>query len=119
GEGCNSEPLLPEAGLYDPGSDRWTRLDTTATAGARVGQAIVWTGKRVLVWGGWSGADLADGFLFDPASGDWTRMDAAGAPPARHAISALAWTGTQMIVWGGIGAGAQPMNSGGVYTPPW
>jgi hypothetical protein len=71
---------------------------------ARTGPSALFTGERMLVWGGDRGglftyADIAmDGLSFDPASGRWRRIRSAPLSELRPEMSA--WTGTEMIVFG-------------------
>lgn len=65
---------------------------------ARVGHAAVWTGEKVLLWGGNRGGnfdfgDVAmDGLSFDPSSGRWQRIpEPQRLPPFQPAVEA--WTG--------------------------
>ena len=62
--------------------------------------SAVWTGTRMLVWGGYGGDPLGDGASYDPGSNTWSPIAGLGAPSPRYVHRAV-WTGTQMIVWGG------------------
>ncbi len=77
---------------------------TTATANApsaRGGHSGIWTGQKLIVWGGRNGSSfLGDGALYDPATDAWTTLPTAGAPSARAGHVAL-WTGSEMLVFGG------------------
>ena len=77
--------------------------DTDAPA-ARYANAAIWTGARMLVWGGHNNTGiLNDGALYDPASDSWSALGLSGAPAARYsAASVLA--GDTDLVWGGQGA---------------
>src|SRR3989442_5795333 len=85
---------------------------TNAPTG-RYSHTAIWTGTRMIVWGG---NDLTNpvntGGQYDPAN-SWTATTTASAPAARYYHTAV-WTGTKMIVWGGI-AGAALNNSGQYY----
>jgi hypothetical protein len=61
----------------------------------------VWTGDRVLIWGGRSGLDLypPDSAAYDPASAGWARSRRGPLPP--RAGHTAVWTGDRMLVWGG------------------
>src|SRR5438046_851208 len=63
---------------------------------------VVWTGNKMLVWGGSSGSGkfYNDGGVYDPAANSWGAIPTNGAPGPRFAHTAV-WTGTEMIVWGG------------------
>jgi len=38
--------------IYDPVADSWSPTTTVGAASARDGQASIWTGSQMLVWGG-------------------------------------------------------------------
>jgi len=81
-------------------------------SGAPVGQyahAAVWTGSRMLVWGGGAGG------RYDPAADQWTPMSSVGAPSPRSYVSSV-WTGSKMLVWGGYD-GTSTVGTGGRYDP--
>jgi N-acetylneuraminic acid mutarotase len=99
--------LLSRSGrLYDPGTDTWTEMSPATNA--LIDHSTVWTGTRMIVWGGWTwdaagisrGRSLSTGSAYDPARDTWTPLAEAGAPEPRGSHSAV-WTGTSMIVWGG------------------
>ena len=105
-------------------SDSWqwmTRGAQSAPA-ARDGVLTVWTGTRMLIWGGQpSGAYnfLNTGFCYDPIADSWNSMSVTNAPSARYSCTAI-WTGREMIVWGGVpasGGGNACLNSGARYDP--
>ena len=67
----------------------------------------VWTGSKMIVWGGWTGsADPNTGGIYDPATDTWTATSTVGAPTARAGHTAV-WTGSKMIVWGGRRPGSE------------
>jgi N-acetylneuraminic acid mutarotase len=105
-----------EGGRYDPVTNTWMATSTTGAPQARGYHTAVWTGSRMIVWGGveLGGNYLNDGGLYDPVGNTWTAMSTTGAPSARHSHTAV-WTGSRMIVWGGVGIGYR--NDGGVYDP--
>jgi hypothetical protein len=104
-------------GRYDPALDTWRPTTLTGAPTARWGHTAVWTGARVLVWGGedQSGNKLATGGRYDPALDTWSPISTSGAPTARRYHTAV-WTGSRMVVWGGEGA-VFPFNTGGRYDP--
>ena len=103
-------------GLYDPATDSWTAMSTTGAPSGRYYHTAVWTGSKMIVWGGSGSSGYANtGGVYDPATDSWTAMSTTGAPSARQYHTAV-WTGTRMIVWGGYGASGYA-NTGGVYDP--
>jgi N-acetylneuraminic acid mutarotase len=111
GQGISPNNYLQSGGRYDPESDVWASISATGAPDTRRGQFSVWTGSRMIVWGG----DRLGG-RYDPATDVWTSLTADGAPVPRSGM-AMVWTGSSMIVWGGTVVGARYPNSGGRYDP--
>jgi len=106
-------------GIYDPAARTWKSTSTTGAPTARFGHTAVWTGSKMLVWGGFGVANLEDaGGIYDPESDTWAPMSTMGQPPPRFAHTVV-WTGSKMIVWGGAGGpgGVNVLGSGGIYDP--
>jgi N-acetylneuraminic acid mutarotase len=99
---------------YNLAANRWRRL--TSMPSGRNGAKAVWTGTRLLVWGGLTGrdparqADAGDGFAYDPRTDRWSTIPRW--PLHARGGSAIAWTGRALIVWGGGKGVCKP---GGVY----
>jgi hypothetical protein len=108
--------IFNTGGQYDPVGNTWTTATTTAGAPtARYSHTAVWTGTRMIVWGGYDGAPLNTGGQYDPVSNTWTTATTtAGAPTVRNGYTAV-WTGTRMIVWGGADSTPTYFNTGGQY----
>ncbi len=103
-------------GRYDPATDSWTPTSTAQVPSPRGSHSAVWTGNRMLVWGGNSGSGpLNTGGRYDPAADTWTPTSTVDAPSPRGLHTAV-WTGGQMLVWGGAG-GSGVLNTGGRYDP--
>jgi hypothetical protein len=109
-------------GLYDPVSDTWSSTSLVGAPSGRESHTAVWTGSRMIVWGGYGGAELDTGGEYAPVTDSWTPTPTAGAPAARHFHTAV-WTGSLMIVWGGgdfgssLKTGARYNASTHVWTP--
>jgi hypothetical protein len=103
--------LANTGGIYDPATNSWTATTTTGGPSARSGHSAIWTGSKMIVWGG-SGNT---GAIYDPATDSWTPSSTIGAPSPRGSHAAV-WTGTRMIVWGGMD-GAGYLDTGGIYDP--
>jgi N-acetylneuraminic acid mutarotase len=104
-------------GRYDPRFDAWApTIQTFNTPSARSRHTVVWTGKEMIVWGGYQSAVRQDGARYDPALDRWTATSTTSAPAARQRHSAV-WTGSRMIVWGGADSGALYVSTGGSYDP--
>ncbi|MSU04254.1 MAG: hypothetical protein EXS23_03330 [Pedosphaera sp.] len=76
----------------------------------------VWTGSKMIIWGGLTLAGLlGDGASYDPATDSWTSLSSTNAPTARSSHAAV-WTGSEMIVLGGETATGATA-TGGAYDP--
>jgi hypothetical protein len=95
----------PAAGLaYDPDTQEWRML--TPPPELRGHPAVVWTGTRLLIWGGTVDDDGVEGFTlsntgfsYDPATDAWAALPAAPLDPQTYPFHV--WTGQELIVWGG------------------
>lgn len=100
----------------DATAPAWVSTSTTAAPSVRVWGSAIYTGSKMVVWGGTNGTSRLDtGGVFDPVSNSWTATNMTGAPAARE-FHASVWTGTHMIVWGGNNGGTY-YNDGFKYDP--
>ena len=76
----------------------------------------VWTGTRMIVWGGGGNTALNTGGRYDPTTDAWDPTSTMNAPSGRYSHTAI-WTGTQMIVWGGRDALGAGVSTGSRYDP--
>ena len=68
--------------------------------GPRDTPALVWSGREMIVWGGFgTTGPLDDGAAFDPTTGEWRVI--AQAPIDARSLPQVAWTGSEMLVVGG------------------
>jgi len=109
--GENGITRLSDGATYDPKANSWTTLSTINAPPIRKYHTAVWTGSKMLVWGG-DGVSTSGG-IYDPYYGTWGPTTTIYAPPARLYHSAV-WTGSEMIIWGG-GDGSNFYNTGGRY----
>ncbi len=94
----------------------WLAMSTTGAPSGGSAGAAVWTGQRLLVWGGQSGgAFLGNGAAYDPAADSWTAINAANAPSARSS-AAFVWTGQELLIFAGQTA-AGSASDGAAYNP--
>jgi hypothetical protein len=129
-------------GMYNLASNSWSTTKTNLINGtggptARSNHTAVWTGSKMIVWGGIddgpagsceSGESSCNvtpdqggsGSLYDPTTDTWTAMSTTNAPLARHNTSSV-WTGQYFMLWGGM---YKPTTStrgyystGGYYAP--
>jgi N-acetylneuraminic acid mutarotase len=103
-------------GRYNPATDTWSPTSLVNAPPARTQHAAVWTGARMIVFGGnGAGGFLNTGGRYDPATDAWQSTSTVQAPPASISFTAV-WAGTRMIVWGGT-TGPAYRSSGGRYDP--
>lgn len=103
-------------------------LPTLGQPSPRYGHTAVWTGKEMIVWGGFdeNGESIAGGGIYGNASwrgtdGSWRELggDMENSPTTRGFHTAI-WTGEEMIVWGGYaldGVVEIYLNDGSAYNP--
>ncbi len=105
---------LPMTGGVTHGT--WSTLSAAGAPSARQGHSAVWTGSRLIVWGGKAGgAPLGDGASYDPHTDAWTPLPSDLAPSRRSGHVAF-WTGREMLVFGGEDASGA-LSTGAAYDP--
>jgi N-acetylneuraminic acid mutarotase len=102
-------------GRYNPVTDTWIAMSTLGAPEPRESHTAVWTGSKMIVWGGWGNTYLNSGGVYDPATDTWQTVSITDVPPARTGHTAV-WSGNEMIVWGGSGSGGI-LNNGARYDP--
>jgi len=104
-------------GRFNPATNSWTATPTAGAPQMRDSQATVWTGTKMVIWGGGNEnfVPKGTGGRYDPATNTWQATTATGAPAARVFHSAV-WSGSRMIVWGGWN-GTQDVDTGALYDP--
>lgn len=120
----NTSPYnCPNTGFrYNPTSNTWTamRADATAPSG-RFGASAVWTGSRMVIWGGLdpAGTALNTGSRYNPVTDTWSATRADATTPPAAATSASVWTGSRMLVWSGYKTSPtfSTSTNGGSYDP--
>jgi hypothetical protein len=122
-------------GRYDPATDSW-RAVTTPAGMVRAGASAVWTGSRMVVWGGSTVACCQcgqnynvyydTGRAYDPLLDFWTPGSiGSGAlfKPTKRAGHRAVWNGFDMIVWGGVEqlpcSGGTLYKDGARYNPTY
>ncbi len=114
--GASGDGALVSGRQYDPTTDSWTPV-SVGGPGPRYEFPSVWTGSRLLVWGGFDDSDrvTGTGHTYDPLLDTWTPMSQVGSPTPRGEHGGV-WTGQQMIVWGGQSSVGN-LNTGARYDP--
>ncbi|MCA8917522.1 MAG: putative Ig domain-containing protein [Planctomycetes bacterium] len=107
-----------------PGTEGWetNKPALTTPTGAptgRHGNTAIWTGSRLIVWGGTFSNQLNTGGIYDSTTDNWLSAPnlnaGTGAPVGRYEHTAV-WTGKYLIVWGGV-ASTGYQKTGGIYDP--
>ncbi len=101
---------------YDPLTDTSTPTTTIGAPSPRSSHTAVWTGSRMIVWGGISDST---GASYDPMTDTWSPISTVGAPSSRSGHTAV-WTGSRMLIWGGEhfdGVEVSDLNTGAQYDP--
>jgi N-acetylneuraminic acid mutarotase len=104
---------------FMPSTDTWTGIANLSAPSPRQHHTAIWTGTRMIVWGGYFHDQNGDHFLnnggrYDPATNSWAPISTTNAPTGRDLHTAI-WTGSEMIVWGGYSNFY--LNTGGRYNP--
>lgn len=91
--------MVNTGGVYDPVADTWQAVSTDGAPSPRRSPNLIWTGSRVIVWGGkdYMGTPIEDEALYDPATDSWSSMS---QPPISTSTSGVAWTGSELWVKG-------------------
>ncbi|HIO72679.1 MAG TPA: hypothetical protein EYN38_06190, partial [Flavobacteriales bacterium] len=109
--------LLLVSSLICCAQGSWVVVSHANTPRARSFHTAVWTGNRMIVWGGHDtpSSPLKSGGMYDPLADTWSSMSVQNAPETRSFHTAV-WTGNRMIVWGGY-SGKNTLSTGGMYDP--
>jgi N-acetylneuraminic acid mutarotase len=115
GNGGENTPFLRSGARYSPGTNAWAGISLTNAPTERRGHTAVWSGQRMLVWGGLGPpGPLNTGGRYDPAANSWTAITTTNAPTPRDGQVGV-WSGSRLIVWGG--SDDRITSSGGRYDP--
>ena len=96
----SSSPYLNDGKTYNPINDTWSAISTPSFLSDRVLHSTIWTGTKMIVWGGTANNYLNDGGIYDPNTDSWTTINSSNAPSIRGSYVSI-WTGSKMIIWGG------------------
>jgi N-acetylneuraminic acid mutarotase len=115
-----SEALTNTGSVYDSDLNSWSRMTMTNAPEARNRTPFVWTGTRLIVWGGAivspDGQPSGTGAIYDPVADTWEPVTKVNAPLARKSHTAV-WTGEAMLIWGGDGKNKGWLRDGALYYP--
>jgi N-acetylneuraminic acid mutarotase len=112
-------PAFQTGARYNPSTDSWQPTSIGANTPAGVyGHSAVWTGSRMIVWGGTPSIDPVNtGGRYDPASDTWLPTSTGTGTPAARFVHTAIWTGTEMVIWGGQGSNGTDLDTGARYRP--
>ena len=103
-------------GRYNPVTQSWSATSTVNAPTGRFFHTAIWTGREMIVWGGYDGSSLNTGGRYNPDTDNWSSISTFNAPSNRYAHTAV-WTGAEMVVWGGELDSTQDLNTGARYNP--
>ncbi len=108
-DGVSSNPnyhpnYLQNGGRYTPATDSWAATSTgTNCPSGRYTHTAVWTGTRMVIWGG-RASSYTTGFdtggRYSPATNLWSPVSIPSGIGGRYGHTAV-WTGAEMIIFGG------------------
>jgi len=108
---------------YDPVKNRWRTLKLEGAPSARFFHDAVWTGTRLIVWGGGDqggennpAKHFDDGGEYDPIKDRWSELTWEKRPTARGMHSAV-WTGRGMMIFGGSTGGSTAFSDAVLWEP--
>jgi N-acetylneuraminic acid mutarotase len=91
----------------------------TSPPEARTNHTAVWTGSKMIVWGGMAtfvGYFNTGGIWTPgPGGGSWTALDTLTDVPDGRENHTAVWTGSKMVVWGGYNDTNGYLRDGGVW----
>jgi N-acetylneuraminic acid mutarotase len=113
--GRRAGALVDDLWAYRPATDTWVELDREgAEPPPRFRHSAVWDpgGERMLLFGGYGGAEapgryLDDAWSYSPDSHTWAPVGVEGETPAPRAGHVAVWDSPRqgMLVWGGFAGG--------------
>jgi hypothetical protein len=117
GDVGGAPPVTATGAAYDPKTRTWTPISTQGAPSPRHSHTAVWTGTKMLVWGGYGAMEPAmDGGIYDPATDSWEPMSTTGQPTPRYAFTGV-WADGRLVVWGGRDLSDKNLGNGGIYNP--
>jgi N-acetylneuraminic acid mutarotase len=115
--------VIRTGAAYDPVKNTWRTLSIEGAPAARFFHDAVWTGKRLVVWGGGDqgGGDnppkhFDDGGEYDPIADRWAPLGWEIRPSGRGMHTAV-WTGRGMMVFGGSTGGSGAFSDAVLWEP--
>lgn len=100
GLGIQSQSSLQNGKIYNSTTDSWSTMSLVNAPSAMSRHSAIWTGSKMIVWGGSADFSTSNGAIYDLDNDTWSPISAVGAPSPRVLHSAV-WTGSKMIIFGG------------------
>lgn len=114
-------PCTPQSSASALARGHWVSLPPAPIA-PRIDEAAVWTGHRLVIWGGAANSDnvtYGNGATYDPTARRWRMLPRSPLGP-RWGVAAV-WTGKDVFIWGGTGSGTgwtgPTRRDGAMYDP--
>lgn len=114
-------------GSYDPITKSWDDLGRRQIDAPQkiAGHSLTFTGKEIIVWGGYEGADggsrrvTQTGAVYKLAEGQWIDIQTNGQTPSPRAGHQAVWTGSELFIFSGGGVASQRelKSTGGLLNP--
>ena len=116
GQNVDGTTYYADGARYKLASDSWTMMAAPpAGIAPRTGHAVVWTGSKLIVWGGnGTAGKLADGAAYDPTANTWTTLPSSTLT-GRQPAAVFSTTTNEILVWGS--AYETPLGDGSIYRP--
>lgn len=101
GIGPNSDCTGMNAYAYDLATDTWSQTSSTSDPGCRYGHVGVWTGNRLIIWGGIGpgGTEVNTGAAYNPVTDKWTALPAS--PISARSYATGIWYNQHLYIGGG------------------
>lgn len=117
-DGVCCEVMVNTAEIYNPVTDSWRT--STSPLEKRWGAMGAWTGRQLVVFGGFSGFTgegkvFRDGAAYNPATNTWRRLPPM---PQRRGGGTAVWDGREVLFLGGTSPqSGQPSLRGMAFNP--
>ncbi len=119
--------LLNTGARYNPANNTWTTISTANAPWRRRTHSAVWTGSRMVVWGGlvygqyypdnpYDFDAVSTGGIYNPVTDSWTATATLNAPEPRSDHASV-WTGSRMLIWGATSINGNWAESSGRFDP--
>jgi hypothetical protein len=111
----SSLAALGSGAIFDPARNTWSAMSAADAPTGRRKPIAVWTGDKMLIWGGDAdGLPIEGGGLYDPGTDTWTAISLGPSP---RSDVAWAWSGSELLILGGRKDGMGATDEGRAYDP--